>query len=181
MIRKTWTGLKGLLSGMGLTLKYFLSPRSIITQSYPENRETLKIPPRSRGRIELVRDPVTGEYTCNACGLCVKSCPNNSLVVERERDPVTKKVTLAKYEYHFDRCTLCGLCIEACRTDSVRLSPHFENAVFIRDELVLILNQEASAADPTPVPAVSGNAEPGRGGGVRGSADATPSVGAAPA
>ena len=44
MINKTYTGLKGLLSGMGLTLGYFFRFDKVITQQYPENRESLKLP-----------------------------------------------------------------------------------------------------------------------------------------
>lgn len=151
IIRKTWAAVKGLLSGMKLTLGYFVRFDKVITQQYPENRDTLKIPQRSRGRLELIRDPKTGEYECTTCGICVKACPNHSIAIEKDRDPVTKKWRLSKYEYRLDRCTFCGLCVESCKFTAVRMGQQFESAVFNRDELVQILNQDnlPPAAIPT--------------------------------
>lgn len=150
IIRKTWAAVKGLLSGMKLTLGYFVRFDKVITQQYPENRDTLKIPQRSRGRLELIRDPETGEYECTTCGICVKACPNNSIAIEKDRDPVTKKWRLSKYEYRLDRCTFCGLCVQSCKFTALRMGQQFETAVFNRDELVQILNQDNPVAAATP-------------------------------
>jgi NADH-quinone oxidoreductase subunit I len=149
IIRKTWAAVKGLLSGMKLTLGYFVRFDKVITQQYPD---TLEIPQRSRGRLELIRDPQTGEYECSTCGICVKACPNNSIAIEKERDPVTKKWRLSKYEYRLDRCTFCGLCVESCKFTALRMGQQFETAVFSRGELVQILNQDnpPPAGSPTP-------------------------------
>ncbi len=152
VIRKTFSGLKGLLSGMGLTLWYFLRFDKVITQQYPENRDTLKLPPRSRSKLELVKDPASGQYKCTTCGLCLKACPNGSIALDKGRDPVTKKWRLTKYEYHFDRCTLCGLCVEACKLGAIQMSQQFETAVFSREELVQILNDDYQAV-PSQAPA----------------------------
>ncbi len=40
-LHKVGTGFISLLQGMGVTIRYFVSPEKIITQQYPENRETL--------------------------------------------------------------------------------------------------------------------------------------------
>ena len=162
VIRKTYNGVKGLLSGMALTLRYFVRFDKVITQQYPENRAQLKLPPRYRGKLELVRDPATGQYKCSACGICVKACPNNSIVIEKERDPETKKMKLTQYEYHFERCTLCGLCVEACKFGAIRMGQQFENAVFTREELVQILNEDAQIERPvTPRVDLNKPASPG--------------------
>jgi len=145
MLSKSYEGLKGLLSGLGLTLGYFIRPSKVITQQYPENRQTLKLPARTRMQVELVRDPKTGDYRCNGCGVCVKACPNGSLEVVRGKDPVTKKNTLEKYVYHFERCTVCGLCVDACPTESNRMGQRFENAVYESSQLTMILNADAIA------------------------------------
>lgn len=146
ILGKTFGGLKGLLSGMGLTFKYFVRFDKVITQQYPENRAELRLPPRFRGQLELIKDPESGLYKCSACGLCVKACPNNSILVEKERDPVSKKMRLTRYQYHFDRCTLCGLCVESCKFTALRMGQQFESAVFSREELVRILNEDQATA-----------------------------------
>ena len=44
--------LGGLAKGMRLTLGYFLRPSKIVTRQYPENRATLKFPPRYRAMLQ---------------------------------------------------------------------------------------------------------------------------------
>jgi len=156
MINKTYTGLKGLLSGMGLTLGYFFRFDKVITQQYPENRESLKLPARARMQVELVRES-SGDYRCNGCGVCVRACPNGSLEVVRGKDPVTKKPTLEKYVYHFERCTVCGLCVDSCASESLGMGRKFENAVYESSQLTMILNADAiakKAAEAANAPAV---------------------------
>jgi NADH-quinone oxidoreductase subunit I len=159
IFRKTIHGIKGLLSGMGLTFHYFSRPSQVITQQYPENRETLELPPRFRGRIELVKDPQTGHFLCTACGLCLKACPNNSIALEKIRNPETKKMQLVKYEYRFDRCTLCGFCVDVCKFEALRMGNHFETAVFDRNELTQNLTDD-SAPGAAPGPAAGQSQTP---------------------
>jgi len=147
MINKTYNGLKGLLSGMGLTLGYFFRFDKVITQQYPENREKLKLPARTRSRVELVKDPTTGLYTCAGCGVCVKACPNGSLEVIRGKDPVTKKPVLEKFVYHFERCTVCGLCVDACHSEALTMGKTYENAVYDSSQLAVILNADQMAPE----------------------------------
>lgn len=141
IIKKAYNGLKGLLSGMALTFKYFIHFDKVITQQYPENRNELKLPPRSKARIELIYDYESGNFKCTACGLCVRACPNNSIEVIRGKDPQTQKMKLEKFVYHFERCVVCGLCVEACRSDALRMSSQFENAVYDSSQLTIILNR----------------------------------------
>ena len=51
-ITSFWKGLLSLLKGMGVTGKYFFSRK--VTEQYPENRATLKIPERFRGTLTLI-------------------------------------------------------------------------------------------------------------------------------
>ncbi|MGB9602474.1 MAG: NuoI/complex I 23 kDa subunit family protein [Limisphaerales bacterium] len=141
IIKKTYDGLKGLLSGMALTFSYFIRFDKVITQQYPENRDKLKLPPRSRSRIELIYDEQSGNFKCIACGLCVRACPNNSIEVIRGKDPQTQKPKLEKFVYHFERCVVCGLCVEACKSDALTMGNKFENAVYDSSQLTIILNQ----------------------------------------
>ena len=135
---------------MGLTFHYFVRTDKVITQQYPENRNELKMPERYRGKIELVKDPENGGYKCNACGLCLKACPNGSISIEKMRDPQTKGMKLVKYQYRLDRCTLCGLCVDACHFEALKMGTHFESAVFDRSQLVQVLNEGDPAAHLPP-------------------------------
>jgi NADH-quinone oxidoreductase subunit I len=155
ILRKTATGVKGMIEGMSITWGHFVHPGQVITQQYPENRATLKMAARFRGRLELARDAATGAYKCTACGLCVRACPNNSLQVEKERDPETKKFRLTQYIYHFERCTLCALCVDACKFDAIRMGQRFENAVYDRRELTVILNDVVAARAAAPAVAAA--------------------------
>jgi NADH-quinone oxidoreductase subunit I len=172
ILRKTASGVKGMIEGMGITFGHFVHLDQIITQQYPENRATLKMAERFRGRLELTRDAATGAYKCTACGLCVRACPNNSLQVEKERDPETKKFRLTQYIYHFERCTLCALCVDACKFEAIRMGQRFENAVYDRRQLTVILND----APPAPVAAPAAAAAP-----AAPAADAAPAGEACPA
>jgi NADH-quinone oxidoreductase subunit I len=139
ILGKTATAVKGLLTGMGITFHHFVRFDEVITQQYPENRETLRMAPRFRGKVHLLRDEA-GAYRCTACGLCVRACPNNSLEVHKERDPETNKFKLKLYVYHFERCTLCALCVDACKFSALGMGQEFENAVYDRRVLTLVLN-----------------------------------------
>ena len=147
---KTATAIKGLVGGMWITINHYWRFSEVITQQYPENRATLRMAPRFRGKIRLLRDPESGAHRCTACGLCVKACPNNSLTVQRERDPETNKFRLAGYYYHFERCTLCGLCVDTCKFSALAMGNDFENAAFERGALTLRLDTPDGVPRPAP-------------------------------
>ena len=59
-LKEIATGFNSLLTGMRITLGQFFKPS--VTVQYPH--ESLKMPERFRGHIELVRDPATGKAIC---------------------------------------------------------------------------------------------------------------------
>ncbi len=141
-------GVKTLLTGMKITAYYFRNARKeIITQQYPENRDTLKIPERFRGIVAMPHDE-NNEHACTGCQACEIACPNGSIEINwtREVDPETgkKKKTIEKHVYHHDMCTLCNLCIVACPTDAIVMEPTFEHAVYDRSLLTQVLNKPGS-------------------------------------
>ena len=66
--------MRGILQGLGLTLSHVTRPK--VTRLYPYEKR--KLPPRSRGLIQLIQED--GQATpfnlkCEACLLCEKACP----------------------------------------------------------------------------------------------------------
>ena len=132
------------LKGFSVTVKYFFQPKRIVTEQYPENKATLKMYPRFRGRLEMVEDE-NGENRCTACGMCEKSCPNGSINVLPTKNFAGKKV-LGKYIYRLDTCTQCGFCVETCPFGAIRMNQDFELADFDRSHFELKLNQKEGRA-----------------------------------
>ena len=108
-ITSFWKGLLSLLKGMGVTGKYFFSRK--VTEQYPENRATLKIPERFRGTLTLIYE-----------------------------DGKTKRV-LDKYVYDLGSCTFCQLCVTTCPHHAIKFTNEFEHAVYTREKLVKQLNR----------------------------------------
>ncbi len=141
-------GLKTLATGMKVTGYYFSHARKeIITQQYPENRDTLQMFERFRGIVTMPHDE-NNEHRCTGCSACEVACPNGSIEIlwQRLEDPETgkKKKTIDKFVYHYSMCTLCNLCILACPTDAIKMDQTFEYAVYDRKELTFILNKPGS-------------------------------------
>jgi len=134
------TGPWSLMCGLSVTLKYFFSPKRIVTEQYPENRATLKMHPRYRGRLSMVED-ADGNNHCTACGMCERSCPNASINVLPTKNIAGKKV-LGKYVYHFASCTQCGQCVEACPFGAITMSQEFEVATTDINSLEMVLNKK---------------------------------------
>ncbi len=144
-LRKVFTGSYSLLQGMDITVKYFLNPKTVITQQYPENRETLKMFDRFRGPLNMPHDE-NGENACTACGICEKACPNATISVLATKDISGRKV-LGKYIYRISQCAFCGLCVEACPFGAIRMTQDFELTVYDRNELTWVLNQPQNTQD----------------------------------
>ena len=135
-----------LLKGMKVTGYYISHPKEIITQQYPENRETLKMFERFRGEVVMPHDE-NNEHKCTGCSACELACPNGTIEIISDRvlnEEGKKKKILDKFVYHLSMCSLCNSCIEACPTDAIIMSQDFEHAVFNRSELTKVLNKSGS-------------------------------------
>jgi NADH-quinone oxidoreductase subunit I len=142
------SGGKTLLQGMGITGKHFFrAHKEIITQEYPDNRDTLTFGDRFRAQLFMEHDE-NNEHRCDACQTCETVCPNGSIEVvwDRKLNPETgkKQKVLEKYVYHLGMCTFCNLCVIACPTDAIKMNHEFETAVYDRSELTKVLNQPGS-------------------------------------
>ncbi|MBI5440974.1 MAG: NADH-quinone oxidoreductase subunit NuoI [Deltaproteobacteria bacterium] len=112
--------VRALAAGFAVTLKHLF--RRPTTEEYPEFKRPL--PPRSRARIILTRDPDGGER-CVACYLCSAACPVNCISMQSGEKPDGRRYA-EWFRIHFGRCIYCGLCEEACPTLAIQLTPDYE-------------------------------------------------------
>ncbi len=141
-------GVKTLLTGMKVTGYYVSHPRKeIITQQYPDNRDTLTMFDRYRGEVVMPHNE-NNEHKCTGCQSCEIACPNGSIEIiwDRKLDEETgkKKKYIVKHIYHLSMCTMCGLCVEACPTNAIEMSKNYENSVYDRKFLTKVLNKPGS-------------------------------------
>lgn len=140
-------GVGSLLKGMRLTSGYFLSPGEIVTEQYPENRATLKLPERAKGEVIMPHDD-ENHHRCTGCGICENSCPNGSIqvITRKEVNEEGKAIrVIDKHIYHLSMCTFCGLCVKGCPSNALAFSNNFELAVFDRNKLTKVLNRPGSS------------------------------------
>ncbi|MDO8539214.1 MAG: NADH-quinone oxidoreductase subunit I [Opitutaceae bacterium] len=129
-IRETYLGFKSLLIGMRITGREALKPS--LTSQYPH--DTLKMPARFRGHIQLVLDPATGRPRCTACGLCVKACPSGCIDLDGLKREGEKKKSVSRYDLDFSMCSLCGSCVEVCPSDAIDFSKQYNVVSFNREQ-----------------------------------------------
>jgi len=149
--RDIYTGVMSLMRGMKVTGGYFLKRGSVVTQQYPENRDTLKMFDNFKGELMLIHDE-NNQHSCNVCNTCARKCPNGSIEVIYKKvegaDGRSKKI-LDKYIYHLETCSFCGLCVPSCDEHALRFDQKFEHAVFDKHKLTKVLNKPGSSSKAT--------------------------------
>ena len=133
-------GFFSLVGGMRITIGEFFSPD--VTLQYPDER--WRMGERTRGRVDMPLDPVSGAHKCTLCMMCVRACPNASLEIVVGKGADGKSRVLDKYIYKLSTCTLCELCVESCNFDAIRMAQDYEMATYDRQLLTLMLNEPAS-------------------------------------
>lgn len=153
---------KGLLKGLGVTLKHFFETyiedirwlgrrryyseegvshrmssktKGIFTIQYPE--EKLLVPEEFRFIPFLIYDvDENGEHRdrCTSCGICPKICPPQCIWIERTSDPKTGRPKPAPKEFFIDIdiCMNCGFCAEYCPFDAIKMDHDYELSVYDR-------------------------------------------------
>jgi NADH-quinone oxidoreductase subunit I len=127
-------GFNSLITGMRITIAQFF--KKTVTLHYPH--ESLKMPSRFRGHIELVRDE-TGRPICFACKVCQKACPSNCIEVEGMKLEGEKKKSVTEFKLDFTKCSLCGSCVEACKSNALQYSKQYNLASTTKEEFVMDL------------------------------------------
>ena len=138
-----WLSFKGIVRGLLTTLSYFRRPSTVVTQQYPENRETLKMFERYRGRLSLINNE-DGHHGCTGCQICERLCPNGSIIVTKDKkNEATGKPSLDQFIWRQDTCTFCNICVLVCPFDTLEMTGDFESSVYDRRLLVFNLNEYA--------------------------------------
>lgn len=128
-IREVISGSKSLAIGMRITIREFFKPT--ITVHYPH--QTLPIPERYRGHIELKVEPETGLAACTGCNLCSRACPSDCIVVNGAKTEGLKRKLVTDYHLDFTKCSLCGACIEACPSDAIQFTKRYNIASTVNE------------------------------------------------
>jgi NADH-quinone oxidoreductase subunit I len=152
-LKDIFGGVISLVVGMKITLLQAFKPT--VTVQYPH--QALKMPPRFRGHIELVRDPETGLAKCYACKLCERACPSDCITVDGAKLEGAKKKSVTLYTLDFTKCSLCGACVEACRDACIEFSHAYNMAGLSKEEFVMDLfrklEEDSKRALPSSAPA----------------------------
>ncbi|OHE75106.1 MAG: hypothetical protein A2107_13535 [Verrucomicrobia bacterium GWF2_62_7] len=137
-------GFYSLVLGMRVTLAQFFKPT--VTVHYPH--ESLKMTPRFRGHIELVRDPKTGRAICFACKVCEKACPSDCILVEGVKKEGEKRKSVTEFKLDFTKCSLCGSCVEACKSNAIQFSKAYNLASTSKEDFIMDLFQKLESEQP---------------------------------
>jgi NADH-quinone oxidoreductase subunit I len=135
-------GIRSLFGGMKITVGYLMRPSTVITQEYPENRETLKLPERFRAQLAFNHD-ANGYHKCTLCRICEEQCPNASIIITGRAKPAIQKKEVEDFVWRMDSCTFCNTCVIVCPFNVLRFDGTFESSVFDRRLLAYTLNQYA--------------------------------------
>ena len=144
--------MRGILDSFLRIGRMFFAPTR--TVEYPEVKPVL--PPRTRGRIVLTRDP-DGEERCVACNLCAAVCPVDCIDVTKAETEDGRWYP-ETFRINFARCIFCGFCEEACPVGAIFMGKDYELAVYSKDDFVwdkteLLVPPPAKLNMPPPVAA----------------------------
>jgi NADH-quinone oxidoreductase subunit I len=131
ILRGSWS----LLVGMWITLRHTF--RRAVTVNYPY--ESIRMPARYRGHIELIRDEQSGQPKCVVCMACQKACPSGCIALDGVKPEGGTRRVPTQYVLNFTTCSLCGLCVESCKFDALRFSKDYNLASVRRADYVMDL------------------------------------------
>ena len=141
-----YKAIKSLLTGMKLTGYYFTHLNKIVTEEYPDNRATLKMPERFRGEVIMPHDE-NNEHTCTGCQACELACPNGTIKIITKQEVQAdgkKKKRIDAFVYHLDMCTFCNMCVDACPSNAIIMGQNFEHSQYERKYMKKVLNKPGS-------------------------------------
>jgi len=129
------TGSWSLCVGMWIVLRHAF--RRPVTVQYPY--QSVKLPARFRGHIQLTRDTATGKPKCVVCMACQRACPSNCIALDGAKPEGATRKELTRYTLNFTTCSLCGLCVESCNFDALEFSKDYAQSSRYKDDYVMDL------------------------------------------
>lgn len=159
-LRDLFEGLISLLTGMGITLRYFF--KRPVTVIYPKQRIPMK---RFKGPIAFVVDTPekNSDHKCIACNACIKTCPSRCMSLVAKKSAVDGKRVLTDFKVNYMLCSLCSLCIDVCPTDALKHDdPNYDMVSLAQKDLVMDLLQpfRAKGTPLTKIPVVEDAPKP---------------------
>lgn len=144
-----WQVGMSLFVGLRITIRYFFSPRTLITLQYPLQKDNL--PERHRGIHFLETEK------CIMCWKCARACPVDCIDIEGTRDGEVdgafqgKGVVMTRFTIDYSRCIFCNLCCEPCPEQCIHMGQEFDFSQFHREATVKNLLSDAvfTPADKT--------------------------------
>ena len=130
---------------MSVTMSYMF--RRPITIQYPDRIEKPvheMLPARYRGFLEVDMN------ICTACLACQRACPIDCIVIDAEKDKVTRKLVMSRFDIDMAKCMFCGLCSEPCPTAAIAHTPHFEAATAYVEHLVFRFVPDGRTVEASP-------------------------------
>ncbi len=120
---------KGIIKGLGITLKNTLRPSP--TTQYPEQKLTTS--KRIRGS-----QLVWSKEKCTGCATCARTCPQGAIrIVTHQAPPGSDRYPVDTLEVDSGYCIHCALCVEACPYNAIFIGYTYERAKYRRQELVM--------------------------------------------
>ncbi|MAE65302.1 MAG: hypothetical protein CMJ18_13605 [Phycisphaeraceae bacterium] len=125
---------KTIVVGMGITWRYMVRPKEIITIEYgSKNRAPQKryIPDRHRGIHYLESEK------CIHCHICEKACPVDCIEMAGSREAFEGAwqgdgCHISKFVLDLNKCIFCNLCCEPCPKECIHMGQEFDVASFSR-------------------------------------------------
>ncbi len=126
--KKMFDAIRSVFTGMGVTIRYGVDPKTEVTQQYPEVK---RVPPeRFRGKLFV------DIKICTGCTACVRICPVDAITLKTVRDE-NKKLRPVVFDIDNARCIYCGLCVEACPVEKcLYFEQKYEFSSYSRDGLI---------------------------------------------